>query len=95
MHPDQIPTDDHEVLRLAVSLSTQQYIVIRVLFQPGSCADNDTCLIEYLGPALYMARTHGTHMVLAGDFNVHQETWLCSSKTTVAGKALEELCAEL
>ena len=78
-----------------MSLSTQQSVVIGALFQPGSCADNDTCLIEYLGPALYMARTYGTHMVLAGDFNVHQETWLCCTKTTVAGEALEELCAEL
>ena len=77
-----------------MSLSTQQSVVIGALYRPGSCADNDTCLIEYLGPALDVARTHGTHIVLAGDFNVHHETWLCSSKTTVAGEALEELCAE-
>ena len=94
VHLDQIPTDDPEVLRLAVSLSTQQSVVIGALFRPGSCAENGTCLIENLGPVLYVTRTHGTHIVLAGDFNVHQETWLCSSKTTVAGEALEELCAE-
>ena len=35
----------------------------------------------------------GSNIFLAGDFNVHSESWLGSSKTTRAGEYLEELCA--
>ena len=39
------------------------------------------------------ARRHGPHVLIPGDFNVHSESWLGSSKTTPAGEYTEELCA--
>ena len=39
------------------------------------------------------APCHGSNLLVAGDFNVHNESWLGSSKTTLAGEYLEELSA--
>ena len=36
---------------------------------------------------------HGSNLLVAGDFNVHNESWLGSSKTTLAGEYLEEVSA--
>ena len=62
---------------------------------PWLCAapGHDTSLLEHLDACLDHARSNGSNIILAGDFNVHNESWIGSSKTTRAGEYLEELCA--
>ncbi|XP_065195441.1 uncharacterized protein LOC135826763 [Sycon ciliatum] len=67
--------------------------VIAALYRSGSAPEGDTSLMEYLDRTLDAARCHGTQLILAGDFNVHNTDWLHSTKTTNAGEAMEELSA--
>ena len=92
-HLDSISSDPHEVLWMAVGSNPQSRIVLGAVYRPGSCSRSDTSLIEYLDTTLDTVRPHGSHLVLAGDFNVHHSSWLSSSATSTAGLALEEVCA--
>ena len=47
--------------------------------------------LTYLDSAIGVARGYGIHLLLTGDFNVHNADWLGSQKTTAAGESLEEL----
>lgn len=92
-HLESIKSCDHEVLWLSVITSTRKRAVIGAVYRPGSCADSDTELLEYLDATLDIARSHGSHIILAGDFNVHSESWLGSTKTTRAGDYTEDMCS--
>eukprot|EP00117_Sycon_ciliatum_P010660 scpid33236/ scgid4028/ RNA-directed DNA polymerase from mobile element jockey; Reverse transcriptase len=67
--------------------------VLGALYRPGSCAETDTSLMDYLDNTLDDVRRLGSNVIIAGDFNVHNSAWLQSSKTTRAGECLEEVCA--
>ena len=89
---DHLPTNGHEVLWFSITLSTGERIVFGAVYRPGSCADSDVELLEYLDGTLDQARRCGSHVILAGDFNVHNHSWLGSSKTTRAGEFAEDMC---
>ena len=78
---------------MSLSLQRGETIVIGGVYRPGSCPGHDTRLTEYLDDNLADIRSLGSNIILAGDFNVHNREWLCSTKTTIAGEAMEEFCA--
>jgi len=90
VHLHAIDTQGHEILWLTVCMNEEQKLVLGAVYRPGSASDNDVQLIDYLESAMDNVRGFGTHMLLAGDFNVHNTGWLRSNKTTPAGEALEE-----
>lgn len=92
-HLEEIPTGENEIVWMSVGLNKDTKLVIGAVYRPGSCRGSDTSLIEYLDDTMDDARRHGSHLMLAGDFNIHNTAWLGSQKTTVAGEALEELAA--
>ena len=92
-HLSTINCCNHELLWLAINLHGRKKLVVGALYRPGSAPGHDTSLLEHLDACLDHARSHGSNIVLAGDFNVHNESWIGSSKTTRAGEYLEELCA--
>ena len=85
--------DPHEILWLYVCRCHQDNIIIGAVCRPGSAAENDLALIDHLDFRLYEVRQFGSNIILAGDFNVHNAAWLCSTKTTPAGEALEDVCS--
>lgn len=90
VHHDTIPTDGHEIVWISVGAKPEERFVLGAVYRPGSCRESDTSLFEYLDNVADEVRGLGSHMVLAGDFNVHNSAWLGSRKTTTAGEALEE-----
>ena len=83
----------HEVLWASVSMHDGRRTVPGAIYRPGSCAETDTSLMEYLDSVLDNVRHLGSNLILPGDFNVHNAGWLQSTKTTPAGESLEVLCA--
>ena len=84
--------DSHERLWLSVCRCQHDNIIIGAVYQPGSAAENDQTLIDHLDSRLDEVRQFGSSITLAGDFNVHNATWLRSTKTIPAGEALEDVC---
>ena len=84
-HLDTIPCQGHEVLWISLRLQSSKKLIICALYRPGSCLGPDLALLEYLDSTLDLARSYGEHIIIAGDFNVHNAAWLNSTKTTQAG----------
>ena len=74
-----------EVILLYVRLADGRSVVVCALYCSGSHSGDDTGMLEYIHRALYHARTLGSHVLLVGDFNVHNAACLMSNKTTKAG----------
>ena len=89
---DQINCYHHEVIWLRVTLITGQKVVICAVYRSGSASDSDTSLLQYLDSTIDQARSYGSYLILAGDFNVHSKNWLNSSRTTPAGDLAEDVC---
>ena len=89
---DHLATNNHEMVWFCLTLSSGEKVVFCALYRPGSCSDSDVQLLEYLDRNLDCARRSGKHIILAGDFNVHNHSWLGSSKTTRAGEFAEDMC---
>ena len=89
---EEIPTHDHEVIWLQVTARTGENIVVCALYRSGSTSGFDTTFLEYLDQTIDTARQLGSRIILAGDFNVHNESWLNSNKTTPAGEYMEDIC---
>ena len=68
-------------------------IVVGAIYRPGSASEYDITLLNYLDNAIDRVRGLGSHLLLAGDFNVHNADWLGSTKTTHAGEVMEEIGA--
>lgn len=92
-HLDHINCYDHEVIWFSIILHNSRKVVFCAAYRPGSCSESDLRLWEYLDGAMDQARACGKHIVIAGDFNVHNKSWLGSTKTTRAGEVAEEFCA--
>lgn len=60
------------VLRLSGSPCSK--IVFGALYRPGSLGPSDAAHLQYLDNITNDARSHGDHIALAGDFNVHNES---------------------
>lgn len=91
-HIDQIDTSQQEVIWLAVTLAASEKVVICAAYRPGSCSDTDVQLLNHIDKSIETARRYGHKLILAGDFNVHNADWLCSTRTTVAGELAEDIC---
>lgn len=89
----QIDSADQEILWVSIALKDTN-VGICALYRPGSCADTDITIFPVLEHGIEKARSSYNcgHIILAGDFNVHNEEWLGSTKTTAAGEAAEDLC---
>ena len=81
----------HEVIWLSVRLADGRSVVVCALYRSGSLSGNDTGMLEYIDRVLDHARTLGSHVLLAGDFNVHNVAWLMSNKTTKADEHAEDI----
>ena len=92
-HLTTIDCGPHELIWLSINLSSREKLVIGAVYRPGSASGHDISLLEHQDANLDHARRHGSHVLIAGDFNVHSESWLGSSKSTPAGEYTEELCA--
>ena len=90
---DTIPCGPYEIIWFSVRLRCGQAAVVAALNRSGSASEGDTRLMEYLDSHRNAVRQQGTHLILAGDFNVHNTDWLGSAKTTPAGEAMEVLSA--
>lgn len=90
---EELSDPQHEILWVSIQLTGGRKVVLGAVYRPGSCAPGDLSLINHLDDTLPGALQHGSHLILAGDFNVHNQAWLHSSKTTPAGEALEDVCA--
>ena len=90
---DTIPCGPYEIIWFSARLWCGQAAVVAALNRSGSASEGDTRLMEYLDSHLNAVRQQGTHLILAGDFNVHNTDWLGSAKTTPAGEAMEVLSA--
>jgi len=93
MQLEALSHPDHEMIWVSVESESKTKLVVCGAYRSGSASPTDVSLIEHLDANLPRARTHGAHLILAGDFNVHSKEWLGSTKTTQAGEALEDLCA--
>ena len=92
-HLTSIDCGPHEIIWLSVKLRSTEKLVIGAVYRSGSLSGHDVSFLEYLNDQLDSIRTHGSHILLAGDFNVHSKSWLGSTKTTPAGEYTEELCS--
>ena len=91
-HLTMIDCGPHEVIWLSIKINSRKKLVIGAVYRPGSLSGHDISLLEYLDDQLDDIRKHGSHILMAGDFNVHSESWLSSTKTTPAGDYTEEIC---
>ena len=95
-HLDTIDCKGFEVVWLLVDSCSHGKVVVCAVYRSGSSSPSDCSVIDYLDsslPAAQQLGDHVVHVVFAGDFNVHNSTWLKSSKTTLAGLALEDLAS--
>ena len=82
----------HEIVWLKVRDSGARNIILGAAYRPGSCSYSDISLLEYVDEYLASLDRTDSYIVMAGDFNVHNESWLHSSHTTTAGQFLEDVC---
>ena len=92
-HLDTYQSDLHEVAWLVLHCEDHSRIVVGAIYRPGSASEYDITLLNCLDNAIDRVRGLGSHLLLAGDFNVHNADWLSSTKTTHAGEVMEEICA--
>ena len=92
-HLHHIQCHDHEVICLTATTRTRQKIVVCAVYRPGSCSESDVRILKYLDDTLEAAQAHGSKIIIAGDFNVHNTAWLGSTKTTKEGELAEDMCA--
>ena len=89
-----ITCGDLEVIWLTVQLQTGCRVTMCAAYWPGSCADHDISILEHIDSTIDRVRQQGAKLVIAGDFNVHNNSWLQSSRTSLAGEAAEDMCAQ-
>jgi len=91
MEVTDISSGGHELLWIALRTHSGTNILLGAVYRPGSASPADTSLIQHLDETLSQQLPYN-NVIIAGDFNVHNEEWLGSSKTTLAGEALEDVC---
>lgn len=83
---------EHEIIWFKVRTHSEANFLLAAVYRPGTCSEQDVSLMESIEESLAQLREPNTSIILAGDFNVHSEEWLGSTKTTKAGEYLEDLC---
>lgn len=92
-HLDVIDTGELEVIWLSVQTANQGSMVLCAAYRPGSAAETDIQLLEHIDTVLSSNQLKYSNIIITGDFNVHNQSWLGSCKTTRAGEAAEDLCS--
>ena len=90
----QSSTGSHEVIWLSLRLHCCRKVVVCAAYRPGSSADDDISLLEHIDTMIPRLRHHGTQIIIAGDFNVHNRVWICSNRTTTTGEFAEDVCLD-
>ena len=70
---ESIQCYDHEVLWLSVAAKNHGHFVVGAVYRPRSC-HGDTQLLDYLDTTINEAERYGSHIVIAGDFNIHNQS---------------------
>ena len=91
-HMDYMNCGDNEVIWVSLQTAPGKSIAVCCVYRPGSCSDTDIQLMDYLDRSIDSARQSNSHILITGDFNVHNKDWLGSSRTTKAGEACEDFC---
>ena len=71
---ESIQCYDHEVLWLSVAAKNNGHFVAGAVYRPSSC-HGDTQLLDYLDTTINESERYGSHIVIAGDFNIHKRTF--------------------
>ena len=82
----------HELVWISVRTDDGDNVVIGAVYRSGSSSESDVSVIEHLDECLTSLNRSSCSVILAGDFNVHNQSWLGSTKTTAAGERVEDLC---
>ena len=91
-HSRHTAINDQEIAWISVEPQGSQRVGVCGAYRPGTCSDTDTTLLDAIDAGIDNAKTTCSRIIVAGDFNVHNATWLGSTRTTVAGEAAEDLC---
>ena len=87
----QINTLHFDMVWLSISLRNKEKVVLCAVYRSGSSPGDDVELPRHLDSSLDIARRHGARVIVAGDCNVHNQSWFNSTKTTKAGEYLEDI----
>ena len=90
---DILPNLCSDVMWCTLRLQSGSKLAICAVYRPGSCSEADITVLEHLDRCLDQVCPQHNNILLAGNFNVHNEDWLNSTKITCAGEYLEEICA--
>eukprot|EP00117_Sycon_ciliatum_P002693 scpid110359/ scgid7804/ len=69
-------TADQEVLWVSITTHTGTRMAVCAAYRPGTCPDHDTTMFTHLESNIDIARQSCSHIVVVGDFNVHNHEWL-------------------
>ena len=86
-----INTLHFDMVWLSISLRIKEKVVLCAVYRSGLLAGDDVELLRHLDSSLDIARRHGACVIVAGDFNVHNQSWLNSTSTMKAGEYLEDI----
>ena len=89
---DTIDVFGQELVWPNVKLSTGRPVAICAAYRPGTCSDTDTSIFNVICRGLTSTACRNSAVIVAGDFNVHNQEWLHSSRTTRAGEHAEDMC---
>ena len=81
-----------EIIWIRIAANHNTRLGLCAAYRPGSCAHNDISMFDQIDAGIETARQSCSNVILAGDFNVHNEDWLGSSHTTIAGETAEGMC---
>ena len=81
----QINTLHFDMVWLSISLRNKEKVVLCAVYRSGSLPGDDVELLRHLDSSLDIARRHGARVIAAGDFNVHNQSWLNSTKPRKQG----------
>ena len=87
----EINTLHFDMVWLSISLRNEEKVVLCAVYRSGSSPGDDVELLRHLDSSLDIARRHSASFIVAGDFDVHNQSWLNSTKTTKAGEYLQDI----
>lgn len=87
-----IDNSSQELIWVSVTTSSGNRLGLCGAYRPGTSADTDIDLFTAMEAGIDRVRQTCSHVILAGDFNVHNTPWLGSSRTTLAGETAEDMC---
>ena len=89
----QINTLYFDIVWLSISLRNKEKVVLCAVYRSRSSPGDDVELLRHLNSSLDIARRHRARVIVAGDFNVDNQSWLNSAKNTKAGEYLEDIAS--